>query len=113
MPRFFARSLQIVLDSTALSIAFWLAFLFRFEFAIPRSQIHLLLLNWPYVIALQYTSLWLFGVPRMSWRFMTMMDTIRIGFAITASSAVLVMIRFALEAITDINILLIPLGVLA
>ena len=83
MPRIFARSLQIILDSTVLSIAFWLAFLFRFEFQIPASQLKLILLNWPYVIALQYTGLWLFGVPRMSWRYVMMRDTVRVFISVT------------------------------
>ncbi len=113
MARLFANSLQLVLDSTALSIAFWLAFLFRFEFDIPSADLHLLLINWPYVIALQYASLWMFGVPRMSWRYMTMRDTIRIGFAVTAATAVLVVIRVTLELVTDFTQLWIPLGVLA
>lgn len=113
MPRFFARSLQIVLDSTVLSVAFWLAFLFRFEFEIPASQIKLVLINWPYVIALQYFGLWLFGVPRMSWRYMTMRDAVRVLASVTASTTVLVGIRFTLEALTDATVLFIPLGVLA
>ena len=31
MPRFLNRSLQIVFDILVLSIAYWLAFLFRFD----------------------------------------------------------------------------------
>lgn len=113
MPRFFARSLQIVLDSTVLSIALWLAFLFRFEFQIPTPQIRQVLINWPYVVALQYFGLWLFGVPRMSWRYMTMRDSIRVLVSMGGSTAVLVLIRVALEASTSANILFIPFGVLA
>ena len=35
MPRFISNSLRIALDLLVLSIAYWLAFLFRFEFAAP------------------------------------------------------------------------------
>src|SRR4051794_6861798 len=105
MPRIFARSIQIILDSTLLSIAFWLAFLFRFEFDIPASQLKLILVNWPYVIALEYVGLTIFGVPRMSWRYMMMNDTVRVFVAMTASSTLLVIIRFALEAFTSANVL--------
>lgn len=111
--RFFARSLQIVLDSFVLSIAFWLAFLFRFEFAIPAIELKRLLLNWPYVIVLQYLSLWLFGVPQLSWRYMMMRDALRIGAAISVSSFVLLAIRIVLERLTISHLLIIPLGVLA
>ena len=113
MPRFFAQSLQIVLDSTALSIAYWLAFLFRFEFDIPSSQLPLILVNWPLVVTFQYASLYAFGVPRMSWRYIMMRDTIRIGLAVTAASMVLVLMRFSLERFTNTRLFLIPLGVLA
>lgn len=113
MPRFFARSLQIVLDSTVLSIAYWLAFLFRFEFAIPGDQVKLALLNWPYIVALQYAGLSLFDVPLISWRYLVMRDVVRIGFSATASTCVLVVIRFSLEHLTSTSILLVPLGVLA
>ena len=113
MPRFFARSLQIVLDCTALSMAYWLAFLFRFEFSLPPDQVKLGLLNWPYVIALQYAGLSLFRVPLISWRYLVMRDVIRIGLSVTASTTVLVTIRFLLEILTSTSILLIPLGILA
>src|SRR5215469_5466205 len=101
MPRIFARSLQIVLDSFVLSIAYWFAFLFRFEFHIPPTQINSILINWPYVIVLQYSFLSLFGVPLMSWRYMTMRDTVRVLLSVTASSTVLVLIRVVLEAFTS------------
>ena len=113
MPRFFARSFQVILDSTVLSIAFWLAFLFRFEFQFPTGQLKLALVNWPYVIVLQYCGLWLFGVPRMSWRYMTMRDTVRVLLSVTASTLLLVLIRVGLEQSTNANILFIPFGVLA
>jgi len=113
MPRIIARSLQIVLDSTVLSVALWLAFLFRFEFQIPHAQIKSILINWPYVVALQYTGLWLFGVPRMSWRYMMMRDTVRVFIAVSVSTAVLFVIRISLQAFEGPNLLFIPLGVLA
>ncbi|CAN5720870.1 nucleoside-diphosphate sugar epimerase/dehydratase [soil metagenome] len=113
MPRFFARSLQITLDSVVLSIAFWLAFLFRFEFQIPASQLKLVLISWPYVIALQYAGLWAFDVPLMSWRYMTMRDTVRVLLSVMASTTVLVLLRITLQAFTNANFLFIPFGVLA
>ena len=113
MPRFLARSLQIILDSTAMSIAFWLAFLFRFEFQIPASELKILLINWPYVVAVQYAGNWLFDVPMMSWRYMMMRDAIRSGLSLSVSTTLLVMVRCGLEAFTSLNVLFIPLGVLA
>ena len=43
MPRLLNRGLQIVLDVAVLSIAYWLAFLFRLEFSLPRQWLNVLL----------------------------------------------------------------------
>src|SRR5207237_2527030 len=70
-------------------------------------------INWPYVILLQYGVLWLFGVPRDSWRYVGLRETARIGFAIAASSAVLVGLRFGLQNLQGmLQLAVIPLGVL-
>ena len=113
MPPILARSLQIVLDFVVVSIAYWLAFLFRFEFDIPRATVGLILVNWPYVIAVQYLTLVAFGVPRMAWRYMAMRDAARVLFAAIASTAALVSIRLLLPSITSSPLVFLPLGVLA
>ncbi len=113
MPRFLARSLQIVLDCSVLSIAYWLAFLFRFEFVLPSSQLKLILVNWPYVILVHYLALYAFGVPRVAWRYMTMRDAARVTFAMTSSTGLLVAIRLTLPALTSSALVFLPLGVLA
>jgi FlaA1/EpsC-like NDP-sugar epimerase len=113
MPRFLQRSLITILDVTGLSIAYWLAFLFRFEFAIPKSMMQLILVNWPWVIGIHYAGLKLLGVPRMSWRYMTMRDTVRIAFAVGLSSSLLVTMRIALPLFDVHPVVVLPFGVLA
>ena len=113
MPLILARSLQVALDCLVLSIAYWLAFLFRFEFAIPSSQIKLILLCWPYVIGVHYSSLVLFNVPRMAWRYMTMRDAARVGFALAASTALVVTGRIVMPLVSSSPYVFLPLGVLA
>jgi FlaA1/EpsC-like NDP-sugar epimerase len=113
MPRLLARSLQVVLDCLVLSIAYWLAFLFRFEFELPASQLKLILLNWPYVVVVHYAGLHAFGVPLVAWRYMTMRDAARVTFAIAVSTAVLVAARIGLPFVTRNPLVVVPLGVLA
>lgn len=113
MPRFLQRSLVTILDVIGLSIALWLAFLFRFEFQIPKSQVQLVLVSWPYVVAVHFGALYLLGVPRLSWRYMTMRDTVRIGVAIAVSTVVLVMVRVSAPQLTDHRLVFLPLGVIA
>jgi FlaA1/EpsC-like NDP-sugar epimerase len=115
MPRLISRGLQVALDVFVLSLAYWLAFLFRFEFAIPRSWLQVLLITWPYALSLQYLALTLFGVPRMSWRYVSIRDAARVAYAITAATFVLVTVRMVLPVLGSgrIDVVLIPLGVLA
>src|SRR5215469_15905266 len=91
--RLLNRSLQATIDVAILSLAYWLAFLFRFEFAIPSLWLRVLLTTWPYVIACTYGGLVLFGVPRMSWRYIGIEDVGRIFIATSAATTLLVLVR--------------------
>lgn len=113
MPRLLTRSLQIAIDLAVLSVSYWFAFLFRFEFEIPRSQIQLILLNWPYVIGVQYAALTLFNVPRMAWRYTTMRDTVQILVALTVATTLIVALRVSLPHLTTSSLVFLPLGVIA
>jgi FlaA1/EpsC-like NDP-sugar epimerase len=113
MPRLLARGLHVVVDCLVLSIAYWLAFLFRFEFALPAAQLKLFFVNWPYVVAVHYAGLYAFGVPVLAWRYVSMRDAARVTFAILASSAVLALGRIALPLVTSSPLVILPLGVVA
>ncbi|MEJ7596872.1 MAG: nucleoside-diphosphate sugar epimerase/dehydratase [Kofleriaceae bacterium] len=113
MPRLIKRSLQIALDLLVLSVAYWLAFLFRFEFRLPQSIVELFLIDWPVVVLIQYCFLALFGVPRMAWRYMSMHDVVRVMIAVSASTIVLAILRLGLPSMTTSSAVYIPLGVLA
>ena len=109
---FLNRSLRTVLDVTVLSVAYWLAFLFRFELQITSQGAGVLFVSWPYVIVLQYAALAAFGVPRMAWRYVSMIDTARVLIAMGCSGIVLLVLRL-LTPMTGLSILVVPLGVLA
>ncbi|HMG23666.1 MAG TPA: polysaccharide biosynthesis protein, partial [Kofleriaceae bacterium] len=113
MPRLLARSLHVVLDCLVLSIAYWLAFLFRFEFVLPASQLQLILLNWPYIVLVHYAGLHAFGVPVVAWRYITMRDAARVTFAIAASTALIALARISLPLVTHHPLVFLPLGVVA
>jgi len=102
-----------ILDVVGLSVAYWLAFLFRFEFRLPMHQVDLMLVNWPYVVLAHSLGLYALGVPRMSWRYMTMRDAIRIAVAISMSTAVLAAVRFTAPHLHDSKLVFLPLGVIA
>jgi FlaA1/EpsC-like NDP-sugar epimerase len=112
MPRFLNRGLTVVLDAIVLTLAYWMAWLFRLEFQLEPQYRDVILITWPYVVLLQYASLAAFGVPRMSWRYVSMRDAARVLCAGAASTAVLVALRLALPGL-GVTLVIIPLGVLA
>jgi len=113
MPRYLTRGLQVVLDFLVLSVAFWLAFLFRFELQIPAMWGRVGVVTWPYVVVLEYGVLWLYGVPRSAWRYVSLRETVRIALALATSTAVLVAVRLGLQGHDGpLQLAVIPLGVL-
>jgi FlaA1/EpsC-like NDP-sugar epimerase len=114
MPRYLTRGLQVVLDFAALSIAFWLGFLFRFEFQIPGSWARIGFVSWPYVVVLHYAVLAAFGVPRFSWRYVSMRESLRIAVALATSTAILVAMRFGFGRLNGdvLQFAVLPLGML-
>ena len=97
-----------------MSIAYWLAFLFRFEFSISPEWMRVLLTTWPIVIVLQYTGLQLFGVPRVSWRYISISDVGGVLLGLFTSAALFSVFRLIGPQISDnITGVLVPLGVLA
>jgi FlaA1/EpsC-like NDP-sugar epimerase len=112
--RLLNRTVQIALDIAILSFAYWLAFLFRLEFAIPRTWFHVLILTWPYVVMMQYAALAAFGVPRLSWRYISIGDVSRVLLAVSVANAVMLLIRLVGPYVSPkVEIVVIPLGVIA
>ena len=114
MTRYLTRGLQVALDLLVLSAAYWLAFLLRFEFHLPSRWMTVALATWPYVVALQYGVLSLFGVPRFAWRYIGMRETMRMAQAMAASALVVLIFRLSLEDIGGlVSFVVVPLGVIA
>jgi len=112
MPRLLNRGLTVVLDATVLTLAYWMAWLFRTEFDLQPAYRDVILVTWPYVLLLQYACLAAFGVPRMSWRYVSMRDAARVLCAGAIGAAVLVALRLLLPSLGE-RLVIIPLGVIA
>jgi len=111
MPIFVRRGLQVVFDLAVLSCAYWLGFEFRFEFSIPSHWLPVALVGWAYVLPIEYALLSAYGVPRYSWRYISIRDTARIALATTLATMLLVTIRL-IGMLGRIEILIVPFGVL-
>ena len=82
------RSLQVVLDLAVLSLAVWLAVYLRFEGGVPEQMLKRLIVQWPYVVGLQYALLTAFGIPRFSWRYIGLREAVHILQCVAAGAFV-------------------------
>lgn len=116
--RYAGRLLQALVDLVVLSVAFWVAFLVRFEGWIPYEFLKRALFLWPYVILLQYAVLAGFGVPRFAWRQFSLREARVVLFATSAATGVLLVARVVAGAmlareVWPFQYALLPVGVIA
>jgi FlaA1/EpsC-like NDP-sugar epimerase len=95
--RFFHRTVQLVLDLAVLAFAYALAYVVRFEGAVPAVMLRTLAWTLPYAVALYYGAMMVFGVPRLAWRYIALPDVRRIASAIASATTVLLVARMATE----------------
>jgi FlaA1/EpsC-like NDP-sugar epimerase len=93
---FLARRLQFALDLIALLGAFALAYLLRFDFAIPRPFYGRLLTQAPYVILIQFSALAFAGVYTFIWRYIGLTEVKTFLLAMSASAVPMLTLRLAL-----------------
>lgn len=107
------RGLQLIVDLCVLSLAFWSAFMLRFEFAPSFQQLKLTFFTWPYVMVLEVAALSLFGVTNVVWRYVTIRDATRIVTALGAATVLLLVLRIGLAPVGGYaRFVMIPIGVI-
>ena len=110
-------ALRFGLDLGVLSLAYWVGWLARFDGAIPLQYFKQAAFGWPYVVAAQLFGLWLFGVPRLSWRHVSLLDLKRVAAALGLVAAVMGALRLVgpswSAAFPHARYLILPLGVIA
>jgi FlaA1/EpsC-like NDP-sugar epimerase len=114
MSKYFSRGAQIFVDLSVLSLAYWLAFLMRFELNPSIQYYKLLFFTWPYIVLLQYLLLSLLGVPQFAWRYVGLRELPRILVALGIATALLMALRLGLAYMHGYaQFVRLPLGVLA
>src|SRR6185503_6354869 len=103
------QGVQAAIDLAVLSIAFWLGYLFRFEFSIPPAWMSSALIGSPYVVLIEYALLSALGVPNFSWRYVSIREAVRIAIAIASATALLVGLRLTVPVVLKV---IVPYGVL-
>jgi FlaA1/EpsC-like NDP-sugar epimerase len=84
-------------DLAAVVAAWWLAYLFRFNFDIPPSHLSTLLSILPWAVLSQFASFQLFGLYRGHWKYASLPDLRRILLAILFGIAAIPLGLFLLQ----------------
>jgi len=110
------RALRILIDLGALSVAYWLAYLARFDGQVPFQYVKHAAFGWAYIVGAQYFALWVLGVPRLSWRYVSLLDLKRILFGVGSVSLGLAALRALktplVEALPHARYVVVPYGVI-
>jgi len=104
------KLLQFALDLVVLIAAFSLAYLLRFDFAVPESELRHGLIRLPYMVLIQFAALILAGVYRFIWRYIGMGEVK--AFLNAAWWSVLLMLVMRLGLAEHLQELRIPLSVI-
>jgi FlaA1/EpsC-like NDP-sugar epimerase len=108
--RLFVRQLQFVLDTATLSSAFLLAYLLRFDFSFPEEETRAILLQLPYVVALQCAALMLTGIHSFIWRYVGMGEIKSFTKAALMSAIPLFLLRIGLPE--QLQVWRVPLSII-
>ncbi len=82
----FKKFLVFLHDVAATAVAWYAAFLLRFNFAIPPANLESLLWSMAIVVPLQAVVFWWYGLYRSLWRFASLPDLRRIVMAVFVSA---------------------------
>jgi FlaA1/EpsC-like NDP-sugar epimerase len=94
MPRFLYKNFYIVfiLDIILVALAWYIAHLLRFNFAIPANSLILLIRILPFVIFIKILIFFLFDLYHGMWRYTSLTDLIEISKAVTLSSIIIALL---------------------
>ncbi|PXW86760.1 FlaA1/EpsC-like NDP-sugar epimerase [Nitrosomonas sp. Nm84] len=101
--RFGIRTLiAFIHDFVAVAVAWWLAYLLRFNFDIPTPALELLSIILPWIVLIQTSFfLWL-GLYRGLWRYASLPDVKRIFVAVVAGTVTVLLMLWLLGLLDDI-----------
>lgn len=116
MQRFFNRTAQLAIDLVALGGALFFAFVLRFEGSFPPGMWTRFFVVLPYVVALQYVLMLVFGVTRVAWRYFALADLGRVLGTVGSAMVVLAASRAVAGMLLEANysgaaVALIPYGI--
>ncbi|MFY9550295.1 MAG: nucleoside-diphosphate sugar epimerase/dehydratase, partial [Thermoanaerobaculia bacterium] len=96
IPPLLTRGIQFALDVSALVTAFALAYMLRFEFAVPEKELRHAVEQLPYVVLVQLAALVLAGVYSFIWRYVGLGEVKAFLYAALWSALALIAVRLTL-----------------
>lgn len=105
------RPVQLLADVAILSGAFWFAYLLRFDFNIPEHYRASAINQLPFVVFIQFASLFVVGAYSIIWRYVSLEDIKAFLKAAVVSSAILLAIRLVFVA-EEVMIWQVPLSII-
>jgi len=102
---------HIVLDSAVAAASLVVAFLLRFEGRPPRSEVHRMWLMLPFLVMARVGANHCLRIYKRVWCYVSIPDAVRIYVAVTAVSAIMLILRLTLAGI--VASLALPLGIIA
>ncbi|MGI8849975.1 MAG: polysaccharide biosynthesis protein [Pyrinomonadaceae bacterium] len=94
---FLRRPFQFLADVAVLCSAFFLAYLFRFNFELNDYYVDNALNQLPFVVLVQFASLFLFGAYSIIWRYVSLEDIKAFLKSALMSGVILVLVRLLLS----------------
>lgn len=91
-----AKQLRFVMDVAVLSAMFWLAYGLRFDFEIPAESRAHALIQYPFVILLQFAAFYLMGIHTFMWRYVGLSEVKPMLKAAIIAAAPLLVMRIGL-----------------
>ena len=91
------RPVQILADVIILCAAFYLAYLFRFDFNLGEYYLDNALNQLPFVVLVQFTSLFVVGAYSIIWRYVSLEDIKSFLKAAFVSGVILILVRLLLS----------------
>jgi len=89
-------------DIVAAILAWWLAYLFRFNFEIPAFYVVSLKETLPWVVPIQAASLFWFGLYREVWRYISLHDLRSILYAVLTAATAVPLALFMLQILVGV-----------
>ncbi|HLJ96378.1 MAG TPA: nucleoside-diphosphate sugar epimerase/dehydratase [Gemmataceae bacterium] len=111
------RLLRIILDLAVACAAHYLAFVLRFEGAVPAEELGTFVHSLPCVLLIQYLSLMGCKIPESSWQYVSLLEVRRICLALILATGLLTLFAWSGDSLgtilPNINAVIPPRGVIA